>query len=104
MLLYKPDDVLYTLQVAAQMKAKDRDLRKNQYLLQGELKKTQKKKTKPIKEVVDRLYSTSKGNAFAQAKITFNEEELKKARLIEFGKTLSQAYQNAMRQFPEKRV
>lgn len=56
MLLYKPQDILYSLQVAAHMKAKDRELRKNENILNAEMKKTEKRKAKPIEEVVNRLY------------------------------------------------
>lgn len=40
MLLFKPQDVLYTLQVASHMKNKDKLLRKNENVLNTELKKT----------------------------------------------------------------
>ena len=40
MLLYKPHDIMYSLQVAAHMKQKDRELRKNENILNAEMKKT----------------------------------------------------------------
>ena len=59
MLLFKNQDILYTLQVNAHMKMKDKQLRKNENVLNTELKKTEKKKKKPIEEVVTRLYGQS---------------------------------------------
>lgn len=48
MLIFRPNDVLYTLHVAAHAKQRDRQLRKNENILNSEMKKTEKKK-KPIK-------------------------------------------------------
>lgn len=56
MMLYKNEDILYSLQVAAHMRLRDRQLKKNENILNAQLKKTGKKKTKPIQEVVNRLY------------------------------------------------
>ena len=64
MLLFKNQDILYTLQVAAHMKIKDKQLRKNENVLNVEMKKTEKKKTKPINEVVTRLYGQSQSTGF----------------------------------------
>jgi hypothetical protein len=52
MLLFKSQDVLYSLEVAAHMKAQDKKLQKNENVLNIETKKTQAKKKKPINEVV----------------------------------------------------
>ena len=56
MMLYKNEDILYSLQVAAHVRLRDRQLRKNENILNAELKKTGKKKAKPIQEVINRLY------------------------------------------------
>lgn len=100
MLLFKPQDVLYTLQVAAYMKAKDKQLRKNENVLNTELKKTEKKKAKPINEVVNRLYGQTQTTGFEKMTVEF----LQKIKLAEFGKKLSEAYQNAMRDFGDRKV
>lgn len=64
MLLFKNHDILYTLQVAAHMKIKDKQLRKNENVLNVEMKRTEKKKAKPINEVVNRLYGQSQSTGF----------------------------------------
>jgi hypothetical protein len=40
MLLYKPQDIQYSLEIAAQMKIKDRELKKNEKILHMEMKIT----------------------------------------------------------------
>jgi hypothetical protein len=66
MLLFKSEDVLYTLQVVAHMKMKDKQLRKNENVLTSELQKTQKKKKTPLHEVVNRLYGESRTTGFSK--------------------------------------
>ena len=55
MLIYKPDDVFYTLHTNADYRLKKRAAAKNENILIAELNKTEKKQ-KPIKEIVNRLY------------------------------------------------
>ena len=99
MLIYRPNDVYYTLQVMANYRLKERETAKNQNILTVELKKTEKKQ-KPIKEIVNRLYYQQvKTNTLA--KTGFKDEELRMVKLREFGKRLSEAYQNAMRDLPQ---
>lgn len=92
MLMCRTQDILYTLQVAAHIKLKDRQTKKNQNILNSELKKTEKKKAKPVAQIVNRLYGSQ-----TLSKTTLNSEEIERCRLFEFGKRLSEAYQNAMR-------
>ena len=100
-LLFKTQDVFYTLQVASQMRQKDKQLRKKENVLNVELKKTEKRKSKPIKEIVNRLYgqTQAKTTGFALVPVV-----MKKIKLDEFGKKLSEAYQNAMREFGDRKV
>ena len=100
MLLFKSQDVLYTLQVAAHMKAKDKQLKKNENVLNLEMKKTEKKKAKPIKDVVNRLYGQSQTTGFEK----MTTQVLGRIKLAEFGKKLSEAYQNAMRDFGDRKI
>lgn len=97
MLIFKPNDVLYTLQVAAHMKQRDRQLRKNENILNAEMKKTEKKR-KPIEEVVKRLYGESKTNNLL--KTNLKDDDIEKVKLHQFGRKLSEAYQNVMRDLP----
>jgi redox-regulated HSP33 family molecular chaperone len=98
MLIYRPSDVYYTLQVMANYRLKERETAKNENILAVELKKTEKKQ-KPIKEIVNRLYYQEvKTNTLSKA--GFKDEELRMAKIREFGKKLSEAYQNAMRDLP----
>ena len=99
MLLFKNQDILYTLQVNAHMKMKDKQLRKNENVLNTQLKKTEKKKKKPIEEVVTRLYGQSQ-TGFQKMTV----DVLQKIKLAEFGKKLSEAYQNAMREFGDRKI
>ena len=59
------------------MKNKDKMLRKNENVLNTELKKTEKKKKKPINEVVNRLYGQTQTTGFEKMTV----EALQKVRL-----------------------
>lgn len=96
MLIYRPTDVMYSLQLAAHLRLRDRELRKNENILTAQLQKTAPPKTKPVKEIVARLYPETPAKNVAPP-----QQQMQK--LHDFGRKLSEAQQNAVRDLPDKR-